>query len=315
LGRLDTDTSCGEKGFVMLYETIGAIAPPHYDKVAPKFEMLLSSEAKGWKNLQLHTYKLLPQPEPVAAPVSAAHTLQMVLGGVGQMSINLKGSVVRAQVCPGTLNFTPCGVTAAYGWAKPHTLAYLYLSPALTAYSENSNSVITELVPHSFFRDPFIEQLCLALVRELEAGAPLGARYADGLAQAIALHLLRHYSGLHLPKDLPSRGLSQQQLWLVIDFIEDNLTDDIGLEDLATLINMSPACFTKQFKHTTGLPPHQYLIQQRVERAKELLSVSTLSIAEVSQTVGFFDQSHLVRHFKYWVGVTPRDYRDSKLKN
>jgi AraC family transcriptional regulator len=155
----------------------------------------------------------------------------------------------------------------------------------------------------------------LALVRELETQGLLGSLYADTLAQALALHLLRHYSSLSTTKDLPKRGLSQGQLRLVRDFINDYLGNEIRLEELAALTNSSPAHFTKQFKCSTGLPPHQYLIQQRVERAKALLSTGELSIAEVSQSVGFFDQSHLVRHFKYWVGVTPKDYRESKLKN
>jgi AraC-like DNA-binding protein len=123
---------------------------------------------------------------------------------------------------------------------------------------------------------------------------------------------LRHDSS---PKDLPPDGLSHWQLRLVHDFISDYLDTDIGLGELAALTGLSPAHFTKQLKRSVGLPPHQYLIQQRVERAKALLSNDKLNVAEVSQAVGFFDQSHLVRHFKYWVGVTPKDYRERKLKN
>ena len=123
------------------------------------------------------------------------------------------------------------------------------------------------------------------------------------------------HQDLGTAKHLSNRGLSQGQLRLVRDFINDYLGNEIKLEELAALTHLSPSHFTKQFKRSTGLPPHQYLIQQRIERAKELLSNAVLTIAEVSQVVGFFDQSHLVRHFKYWVGVTPRDYRDSRLKN
>ncbi len=122
-------------------------------------------------------------------------------------------------------------------------------------------------------------------------------------------------SSLSTTKHLPNHGLSLGQLRLVFNFINDYLGNEIRLEELAALTHSSPSHFTKQFKHATGLPPHQYLIQQRVERAKELLGSGDIRIAEVSQVVGFFDQSHLVRHFKYWVGVTPRDYRDSRLKN
>lgn len=110
-------------------------------------------------------------------------------------------------------------------------------------------------------------------------------------------------------------AFSEQQLRLIYDFIADSLGDEIWLTELAALTNSSLSHFAKQFKRATGLPPYQYLLQQRIDKAKELLSTGELSIAEVSQAVGFFDQSHLVRHFKSWTGVTPRDYRDSRLKN
>jgi AraC family transcriptional regulator len=161
----------------------------------------------------------------------------------------------------------------------------------------------------------FIEQLCLALVGELETRGLLSGLYANTVSQTLALHLLPHCSSLSSTKDVSERGLSQEQLRLVCEFINAYLDNEIRLEDLAALTDSSPSHFTKKFKISTGLPPYQYLIRQRVERAKELLSMAELSIAEVSQVVGFFDQSHLVRHFKTWVGVTPKDYRDSRLKN
>jgi AraC family transcriptional regulator len=301
------------------YQPLEPVPAPRYDDVGLRFETLLSSEGRNWKNLQLYSYKLEPQPEPVVAPIIEAHTIPVLLKGTTKLSAFSDGRVVREQVYPGSMSLTPRGVSTAYSWTNSAVVANLFVLPDLIrAVAEDfsyRNSEQAELVHSPFFRDPFIEQICLALVRELETQGLLGSLYADTLAQALALHLLRHYSSLSTTKDLPERGLSQGQLRLVRDFINDYLGNEIRLEELAALTHSSPSHFTKQFKCSTGLPPHQYLIQQRVERAKELLSTSELSIAEVSQVVGFFDQSHLVRHFKYWVGVTPKDYRDSKLKN
>jgi AraC family transcriptional regulator len=301
------------------YKSLEPVSSPRYDEVAPKFETLLSSEGRGWKNLQLYTYKLAPQPDLVAAPIIDTHTIPVMLQGNCELSGVMAGRFVREQVCPGSMSLTPRGTPVSYRWTDACVVANLYLSPALTRTLAEDLSrkdpERAELVPRPFFRDPFIERLCLALVGELETGGLLGALYADTLAQALALHLLRHYSSLSKTKALPARGLSNQQLHLVRDFINNYFAHEVGLGELAALTGMSPSYFTKQFKLSTGLPPYQYLIQQRVERAKELLSGSELNVAEVSQAVGFFDQSHLVRHFKYWVGVTPKDYRESKLKN
>jgi AraC family transcriptional regulator len=123
----------------------------------------------------------------------------------------------------------------------------------------------------------------------------------------------QHFLG-HDPSSsaLTSRGLSHGQVRAVHDFIDDSLPTSISLNDLAALTGLSLSHFTKQFKRATGLPPYQYVIQQRVERAKVLLRDDTLNVAEVSQALGFFDQSHFVRHFKARVGVTPSDYREGK---
>ena len=71
---------------------------------------------------------------------------------------------------------------------------------------------------------------------------------------------------------------------------------------------MSPTYFSRLFKETTGITPHQYVIRCRIDRAKNLLQQGKLSIAEIAKEVGFVDQSHLHRHFKRLVGVTPKKY-------
>jgi AraC family transcriptional regulator len=95
----------------------------------------------------------------------------------------------------------------------------------------------------------------------------------------------------------------------VIDYINDHLDRDLGLAELAKIVQMSPHYFTRLFKQSTGLTPHQYVIHRRVERAKELLLNGELTIAEVAYSVGFANQSHLNRHLKRLLGVTPRYIR------
>lgn len=107
----------------------------------------------------------------------------------------------------------------------------------------------------------------------------------------------------------PQTRLPQRQLRQVIDYINDHLTEDLGLTKLAVLVHMSPHYFSRLFKQFTGLSPHQYVIRSRVERARKLLLLEKLSIAEIACHVGFANQSHLNRHFKRWFGVTPKAMR------
>jgi AraC family transcriptional regulator len=96
----------------------------------------------------------------------------------------------------------------------------------------------------------------------------------------------------------------------VVENIEEHLDAGPTLEQMAAVARLSPYHFARQFKAATGLPPHQFVILRRVERAKQLLRAQTgLSLAEVAAHAGFSDQSQFTHHFKRLVGVTPRQFR------
>ena len=92
--------------------------------------------------------------------------------------------------------------------------------------------------------------------------------------------------------------------------IREHLHAAVTLRDLAAVAHLSPDHFARQFKAATGVPPHQYVILRRVERARQLLQAGTdLSLAEVAACAGFSDQSQFSHHFKRLVGVTPGQFR------
>jgi AraC family transcriptional regulator len=96
----------------------------------------------------------------------------------------------------------------------------------------------------------------------------------------------------------------------VIEYIMENLEGNPTLAQMAALANLSPYHFARQFKASTGLAPHQYLISRRIERAQHLLRAhDELGLAEVALRVGFSDQSKFSFHFKRLVGLTPRQFR------
>jgi AraC family transcriptional regulator len=95
----------------------------------------------------------------------------------------------------------------------------------------------------------------------------------------------------------------------VAEYIEGHLDASPTLGQLAAVARLSPYHFARQFKGATGLPPHQFVIARRVERAKQLLEGASLSLAEIAAHVGFSDQSQFTRHFKRLVGVTPGQFR------
>jgi AraC family transcriptional regulator len=148
---------------------------------------------------------------------------------------------------------------------------------------------------------------------ELRTGGPGGEIYVQGLATALAVHLLREHSSLgegarrrigREPGTLPPRALGR-----VLDYVGENLHSDLSLEGMAREANLSPRHFSRLFKEATGLAPHQYVIRERVERAKGLLAKSDLSVGRVALACGFSHQGHLARHFVRLVGVAPARFR------
>lgn len=110
-------------------------------------------------------------------------------------------------------------------------------------------------------------------------------------------------------RSLTHRCLTHNQWEQVNDYISTHLDRDLSLIEIAQVINISPTYFASLFKCATGISPHQYVIQRRVERAKLMLSKTDLAIADIALRVGFSSQSHLTQQFKRFTGMTPKQVR------
>ncbi len=172
-----------------------------------------------------------------------------------------------------------------------------------------------EIVSRLCVPDLQIERIGLSLKAEAEAEGLLGGKlYAESLANALAISLIRNYSsvGRKAARKIAAEhggGLSKRALKAAIDYVGDNLQEDLTLAEMAGAVHMSTYHFSRLFKGSTGLAPHQYVIERRVQRARELLSSTDLPIVEIAFLCGFAHQSHLNRHFKRLLGVNPKALR------
>jgi AraC family transcriptional regulator len=157
--------------------------------------------------------------------------------------------------------------------------------------------------------DPVINSIAVALLGELEYNNERGSLYADSLAHILALHLVRHYAGANDGLNRFVGGLSGPKLRRVEEFIERNYAQDLSLADLSMVAGMSTFHFAREFKRATGTTPHQYLLQQRIRHAKDLLSNSEMPLVDVGFQSGFSHQSHFTRLFRKLTGTTPQSYR------
>ena len=158
---------------------------------------------------------------------------------------------------------------------------------------------------------PHLKKIAYSFVRELQTGGLGGKLYTDCLANQLAISLLRHHCVFDANFEKIKGGLSPYQKRQVIDYIQANLTEELGLQDISKLIGISQFHFSREFKKSLGLTPHQYVRQQRVEKAKELLKQPDITLADIAVDCGFTHQSHMGRVFKEYVGTTPKKYRRS----
>ncbi|MES2393642.1 MAG: AraC family transcriptional regulator [Acidobacteriota bacterium] len=155
-------------------------------------------------------------------------------------------------------------------------------------------------------RDAELENLSWAMKREMEAGSPSGRFYLDGLGLAVASRLVACHSSIAPIGPLAAEGLTGRRLKQVLAFIEDNLASDLSLDQIASIARLSTSHVNTLFRKSMGLPLHRYVIQRRVERARALLSEDKLSTAQIALATGFAHQSHMARHLRRSLGLTPR---------
>jgi AraC family transcriptional regulator len=286
---------------------------PKYSDQFPLLPILTSAEA-GWNSVSLEYYNL-PLPAGETPKLCFDHYAIAVTLGQGfqldwQIEGVVNGRVQRQRQFHGGMTLVPMQHVHWGAWDQPHEGFALSLKPELL--TRNAAELLAvdrvELLPQKPLYDPLILQIGLALKADLESQRPGGRLYAETMATALSVHILRNYLAHSHQSVRYLGGLSATQLQRVTDYINDHLDQELSLEELAAIAQLSAYHFCRSFKRSTGLTPHQYVIRQRVERAKVLLKDSKMGISEVAIACGFTHQSHLNRHFKRLTGVTPKKF-------
>jgi len=269
----------------------------------------------GWSGIRAEHLAYPPDTE-VDVPPTTDHWLALSHGRASVFALQFDGPERDGLPPPGSVTLIPAGYPSRWRWKgaaeSTHVLVEPQLLARVAAETLDLNPDRVTLPPVYALSHPQVRTAMLALDAELREGGPGGRLLAESLGNVLAVHLLRHFASPR-PADAQAGGtLPKHKLRAVLEYIHEHLDAELSLEHLAAVAHVSPYHFARLFKHSTGLPPHQYVIARRVERAQELLRErDRLPLAEVAFETGFSNQSHFTRHFKRLVGVTPRLYRAS----
>jgi AraC family transcriptional regulator len=238
------------------------------------------------------------------------HLLDLHATGPVKASIHLAGREHRGALLHGDINILPAGGTGRWLLEAPSNALVLRLAPRVFSAAVAATHVkpaVRELVPEIGMRDAHIEALGWILKEEAAQGYPRGKLWLESAAHALALRLARRSGdSLRWPRT-PARALPQWRLRRVCDYIDANLHQDLSLEELATAAGFSVPHFQVLFRHSRGLSVHRYVVERRVERARQLILQGKHSLTEIAGDVGFAHQGHLARCMRRVLGIGPAE--------
>jgi AraC family transcriptional regulator len=198
---------------------------------------------------------------------------------------------------------------------KPfHSLHFYVPALALNGIAEQSGARRVGQLDCQFgtgFQDEVVHHIGASLLQGLRRPSEANQLFVDHMMLALTAHVAQTYGGLHITE--PARGgLAPWQVKRACERLESDLGGTLSLQQIAAEFDLSVSHFSRAFRVSTGLPPHQWLLRQRVKTAKQLMTVRDLSLSEIAIVAGFANQSHFTRVFSSAVGVSPGTWRREK---
>lgn len=278
--------------------------------IPPKSGHLAAVVAPGIR-IERHAFSVLE----VSQHFHPTHCLHLQTGGVSRVRWCSEGRSGTETMRASSLMLHGQGTWDSTAFAGESSRIVVSLDPSSITkmMSSESERPIFQARSRWHFQDRQLERLIRNLEAEAENGFPAGRIYGELLGLAVSEYLMQHYSDVQLLPSSYKGGLPKRQLDRVLEYITANLSESLSLTQVAAVGGLSAYHFARLFKIATGISPHQYVLAQRIERAKQLLLRGQSSVIDVALESGFNDPSYFSRIFRKATGVSPKHYR-SNLK-
>ncbi|HXO70912.1 MAG TPA: AraC family transcriptional regulator [Bradyrhizobium sp.] len=200
---------------------------------------------------------------------------------------------------------------------KPfHSLHFYLPRAALDGIAEQSGAPRVDELGFQLgvgYDDEVIRHLGASLLQGLRRPDEANRLFVDHMMLAFTAHVARAYGGLKRGSEPARGGLAPWQARQACEKLESDLGGRLSLEQVAAEFGLSVSHFSRAFRTSIGLPPHQWLLQQRIKAAKQLMTVRGLPLSEIAMSAGFANQSHFTRVFSGLVGASPGAWRREAL--
>lgn len=288
----------------------GPISPEQVPSWVPG-RLTVQSPSQGWSGIALRGYAY-PQHQ-VDVPAVRDHVIVAYRRGVTAMRRRTGGPWHHAEMRPGDISLLNSGAPTQWEWPSSIEVVHVYLDAARLQATcrEMFDREVAELELHDVLKaqDPDVFRTTMMLAQEASAARPGSKLVVDSLTLQLGVQLLRNHASIVFKETRRAGGLTAAQQQAVTDYVHHHLDRNLSLEELAGSVGLSTYHFARRFREATGSTPHQFVVDQRLARAQEMLRRTARPLADVATACGFADASHLVRVFKKHLGVTPGQYR------
>lgn len=275
----------------------------------------MDSSELGWRNLTLKGYEYGQQ--AVNIPSMRDYMIVIYNDCQARMQRRDGGPWKADQVGQGRVSILTRGESSEWSWDSEIKVSHLYLaheSLARVAGEVFDKEIVDiELSDVLQAADPILHNISSMLKMELDSGGIGGSMYVDSIRNQLCIHMLRTYAGVAFRRYNNFGKLSPHQCRLIDDFIDENISSNISLEQLADLLGLRVFSLIRKFQSTLETSPHAYVMQKRVERACKMLSNSESPLKVIAANSGFADQSHMTRVFRKMLNATPGSLRRSSM--
>jgi AraC family transcriptional regulator len=275
--------------------------------------LTVHSPEEGWDGISVRGYRY--RGSDVEVPPIRDYMIVAYRRGSTRMSRRFDGQWTHERLGPGDVSLLTRASDSHWVWPEDIEVVHVYLTQdELTATCRQMyDREISEVVLHDVLKadDPAIHRSAMLIAAEAAHGGTGSRLMVESLTCQLSVHILRRHADVRFRESRHPEALSAAQLRVVADYVRMNLTADLSLQHIADELGLSRFHFARRFRAATGVTPHEWVLNHRMERAQVLLRRTRIPLRDVAAQCGFADQSHMSRTFRQRLSMTPGQYRSN----